>query len=59
VRLRIFDLHGRQVRTVLDEFQSPVGYARTVEAAGMAPGAYVCRLEAGGRSFQRALDVMR
>jgi uncharacterized protein (DUF1501 family) len=59
VRLRVFDLGGRLVRTVVDEYLAPGGYARTFEAAALAPGSYVCRLEVGDRSFQRALDVLR
>lgn len=59
VRLRVFDLRGNLVRSVLDEFQAPGGYARTFEAAGLAPGPYVCRLEVGPRAFQRAIDVLR
>jgi len=59
VRLRVFDMRGQLVRTVVDEFQASGSYARTFEATGMAPGAYLCRLEVGERSFQRPMDVER
>jgi uncharacterized protein (DUF1501 family) len=59
VRLRVFDMRGGLVRTVVDAFQSPGAYARTFEAGGMPPGTYVCRLEVGARSFQRTLDLLR
>jgi uncharacterized protein (DUF1501 family) len=59
VRLRIFDMRGQLVRTVVDEFLAAGGYTRTFASAGMPPGAYVCRLEVGARGFQRTLDVLR
>ena len=59
VRLRVFDLRGQLIRNVVDEFQAAGAYARTFEAAGMAPGTYVCRLEAGENAFQRTLELAR
>lgn len=59
VRLRLFDMRGTLVRTVVDGFHAPGSYSRMIEAERMSPGAYVCRLEVGPRSFQRTLEVLR
>jgi uncharacterized protein (DUF1501 family) len=59
VRLRVFDSKGALVRTVVDAFHAPGSYARTLEAGSMPPGTYYCRLDLGGKSLQRALEVMR
>lgn len=59
VRVRLFDMRGTLVRTVVDGFHAPGAYARTMEAGRMAPGTYICRLEVGEKSFQRTLELVR
>jgi uncharacterized protein (DUF1501 family) len=59
VRLRIFDTRGALVRVVVDGFHAPGSYARTLEAGHLRPGTYFCRLEMGGQSLQRPLEVLR
>lgn len=59
VRVDLFDVLGRRVRTVLD---APLAAgAHTVEwsAAGLAPGRYLARLVADGRVVTRAVSVVR
>jgi hypothetical protein len=59
VRLRIFDSRGALVRQVVDEFHAPGSYARTLESGSMGPGIYHCRLELGGRSLSRSMEILR
>lgn len=46
VRLSVFDLLGREVRTLVDERKSPGDYKVPFDAAGLASGVYLCRLTA-------------
>jgi hypothetical protein len=52
VRLVVYDLLGREVAVLVNE-SKPAGTYRVVfDAAGLASGAYICRLETGnGRAF--------
>jgi hypothetical protein len=59
VRLRIFDSRGALVRQVVDEIHAPGSYARILESGSMRPGTYYCHLESGGRSWQRAMELIR
>ncbi|MDB5104144.1 MAG: hypothetical protein JWP91_1833 [Fibrobacteres bacterium] len=59
VRLRVFDSRGGLVRVVVDGFHAAGSYARTLEAGALRPGIYFCRLEIGGRTWQRPMEVMR
>lgn len=46
--LEVFDILGRQVRTLLDETRDAGTHAVQFEAAGFPSGVYFCRLTAGG-----------
>jgi glucose/arabinose dehydrogenase len=65
VRLEVFDLAGRRVRTVVDAEERGAGLNReswdTRSEAGNAVGAgvYVARLTVGGESIERRLVVAR
>jgi probable HAF family extracellular repeat protein len=64
VRLRLFDLRGRVVRTLADrEFGAgPTALrwdGRDDEGVGLSPGIYWARLEVGGRVMTRALTLLR
>ncbi len=59
VRLRVFDSRGALVRVVVDGFHAPGNYVRTLEAGSLRPGAYFYQLEMGGRTLQRAMEVLR
>jgi hypothetical protein len=59
VRLRVFDSRGEMVRVVVDGFQAPGTYSRTLEAGSLGPGTYFCQLEMSGRTLQRPMEVMR
>jgi Domain of unknown function (DUF1929) len=63
VRLEVFDLLGRRVRTLADRRYEPgeheVTWDRRTARGGLAaPGLYFCRLEAGGFRARRAMMVV-
>jgi photosystem II stability/assembly factor-like uncharacterized protein len=59
VNLRIFDLLGREVATLVNE-QRPVGdYSVKWEAGNLPSGVYFCRLQAGSYSETRKLVLLR
>ena len=57
VRIALLDVLGREVRVGLDEEQGPDHRAVGVSTAGLAPGAYVLRVTAGGQSATRVVTV--
>ena len=64
VRLVVFDVHGRRVKTVLDAALSagehqPTWNGRDERGMRVAPGAYRVRLEAAGRLLERPLILRR
>ncbi len=65
VRLRVHDLAGRLVRTLVDRPLLPAGPQRATwngrDAAGrhVAAGAYLYRLEAGGKTVSRRMTLVR
>ena len=59
VTLRIYDLLGKEIQTLLNE-QRPAGeYAVTWKAEDLSSGIYVCRLEVGGFVDTRKLVLQR
>ena len=64
VRIRVYDLGGRLVRTLLDEQQSPGRHTviwNGVDDGGrtVASGLYLYRLEAPAASFTRKMTLVR
>jgi hypothetical protein len=59
VTLRVYDLLGREVATLVDERLIPGTYTRQWDAAGMASGVYVCRMTAGEFVQTRKLVLIR
>jgi hypothetical protein len=59
VTLRIFDLLGREIATLVDEDLTPGSYSRTFDAATLSSGIYVYRLTSGGRSETRKMALVR
>lgn len=64
VRLSVFDLRGRLVRTVIDRFEpansrTVVWDGRDGRGRSVSSGAYFARLEAGGAVLVRKIVVMR
>jgi len=48
VTLKVYDVLGREVRTLVSEELKPGSYETTFDATGLASGVYVYRLQAGG-----------
>ena len=59
VRLRIIDVLGRTVATLVDAPQRAGSHTVRWNAGGASSGVYFCALEAGGRLQVRKLVVMR
>lgn len=59
VRLEVFDVLGRQVRTLVESEQAAGRHLVSFEAAGLASGVYACRLTAGDRTATRMMQVVR
>lgn len=57
-RLALYDVLGRRVATLADGVAAGAQTAR-LETAGMAPGVYLLRLDAGGRVLTQAVTVVR
>ncbi|MGE5362581.1 MAG: T9SS type A sorting domain-containing protein [Bacteroidota bacterium] len=47
VTLRVFDIAGREVATLVNEVKEPGRYTATFDASGFASGIYYCHLQAG------------
>ena len=59
VMLRVFDVLGREVATVVNE-QKPAGnYTTTFNAAGLASGIYFYRLDAGSFTQTKKMVLMK
>jgi len=64
LRLDVFDLQGRRVRTLIDRFVAEGRHE--VEWNGVdddgrfvAPGVYICRMAAGNRAVHRKITLVR
>jgi phosphatidylserine/phosphatidylglycerophosphate/cardiolipin synthase-like enzyme len=59
VVLRLYDVMGREVRTLVNQRQVPGTYRVELAAGGMRSGVYFYRLEAGGEVRQRKMLLLR
>ncbi|MGB2960605.1 MAG: M14 family zinc carboxypeptidase [Bacteroidota bacterium] len=59
VMLKVFDLLGREVETLVDEVRSAGAHSVRFDAGGLAAGVYLYRLTAGGGSQTRKLLLLR
>lgn len=59
VTLRVYDVLGRAVATLVDETQAAGTHRVTFDAAGLPGGVYVYRMEAGAFSQTRRLTLVR
>ena len=57
VRVALYDMLGREVLVALDEEQAPDHRAVGFSTAGLAAGAYVLRVTAGGQTATRLVTV--
>ncbi len=59
ITLKIYDMLGREVATVVDDTLEPGRYERAFEADGLSSGAYLYRLDAGGHASTRTMLLVR
>jgi hypothetical protein len=59
VRLTIYDLLGREVETLLDEFKAAGVYNVSYDASNIASGIYLYRIDAAGYSQTRAMQLIK
>jgi hypothetical protein len=59
VTVRLYDVRGREVRTLLDEEREPGFHSVVLNASGLASGVYLCRMEAGSFVAERKLVLLK
>ena len=59
VSLKVFDVLGREVRTLVNERLQPGSYETTFDATGLASGVYFYRLQAGELVQTKRLMLLR
>ena len=57
IRLKMYDIYGKEVRTVSDEMKSAGEYSVKVDVSNLPPGMYVFRLQAGNECAVEKLVV--
>ena len=58
VTLKVYDVLGREVATLVNETIQPGAHSVTWNAADMASGIYFCRLTAAGHSAVKKLLLL-
>lgn len=59
VSLKIFDMLGREVATLVNEVRPAGPYLESWRAAGLPSGIYLCRLQAAGTTRSKRLLLLR
>jgi hypothetical protein len=59
VELKVYDLLGREVATLVNEQKAPGSYEVTWDAGGLGSGVYLYRLQAGSLSETRRLILLK
>jgi hypothetical protein len=59
VRLVVYDILGREVKTLLDEKKEAGSYRVTFNAQNFASGIYFCRIEAGAEFKVRKMMLLK
>jgi hypothetical protein len=59
VKLRVFDLLGREVSVLVDEPKAPGFHSVSWDAGGLPSGVYFSSLEAGGQRLTRRMALVR
>jgi hypothetical protein len=57
--LRVYDVLGREVATLVNEKLQPGSYERTFDARGLASGVYLYRIQSGSLSASRKLLLVK
>ena len=59
VQLAIYDISGREVKTLVEESVSAGEHEVSVDMGNLSPGVYIYRLEAEGNSLQKKMVLLR
>ena len=59
VRIKIFNILGQEVQSVVDRVHEAGGYAVNVDMSRLAPGTYWIRMEAGTDVYQQSMTLVR
>ncbi len=59
VSLKVFDLLGREVATLMDNIQSVGSHAVIFDGSGLASGIYLCRLQAGNFMTTKKMMLLK
>jgi hypothetical protein len=59
VTLKVYDLLGREVTTLVNHFQRVGQYSVTFDASRLASGVYVCSLMSGGHTAAKRMVLMK
>jgi endo-1,4-beta-D-glucanase Y len=59
VKLAIYDVSGREIKTLVEKFVPAGKYTVDVELKDLCPGVYVYRLEKSGNSIQKKMILVR
>lgn len=59
VALRVYDMLGKEIATLVDEDMSPGRHAVDWNAAGMSSGVYLCVLHSGARVSSRRMLLLK
>jgi len=57
VTLKLLDIYGREIKTIMDEMKSPGEYTFRMDVSDLPAGVYLVRVQAGGQSAVRKLVV--
>jgi len=57
--LKIYDVLGKEVRTLVNKKQSPGNYQVQFDASGLPSGVYIYRIEAGSFSQSKKMMLLR
>jgi subtilisin family serine protease len=59
VILRVYDILGREIATLVDEYKKSGSYQVTFDASGLSSGVYFYRLDASGKIVQRKMLLVK
>jgi FtsP/CotA-like multicopper oxidase with cupredoxin domain len=59
VTLKVYDLSGREVETLVDGIRSAGNYEISFDASQLASGVYLYKLQSGGHTLARKMTVLR
>jgi hypothetical protein len=59
VRLAVYNLLGQELAVLINETKQPGRYVVRFDGSGLVAGVYFARLESGGRTMVRKLDLVK